>query len=257
MITHLKENTEGIDYVVGDVHGYFSLFLDLLEHINFDPAKDRLFSVGDIIDRGPENLQMLSLLDEPWFYMVRGNHEQLMIDGLLETHSDSFANWVRCGGMWYTQLSEEDRSIAETFIPRLNELPHIICVGEKDRFNIVHAELIEQLMSDEALDALKELSDFKYLDRTGLTLNLKDIIIWKRTIFDSAFGCKYVPHEKLSRTFCGHTIVSDVNRRLNHINIDTGLWYNGKLTIINASTLEYTQISRDGQYFNGFLNKEI
>ena len=64
-------------YVVGDIQGCFKPFMQLLNDVNFDPAHDRLWSVGDLINRGPMNLSTLR-----WFYehrdavtVVLGNHD--------------------------------------------------------------------------------------------------------------------------------------------------------------------------------------
>ena len=64
-------------YVVGDIQGCFAPFLELLERIKFNPDKDQLWSVGDIVNRGPDNLGVLR-----WFFahrdnvtMVLGNHD--------------------------------------------------------------------------------------------------------------------------------------------------------------------------------------
>lgn len=47
MIKHFEKNTKGKDYVVGDIHGCFSLLESRLKEINFDEKVDRLFSVGE------------------------------------------------------------------------------------------------------------------------------------------------------------------------------------------------------------------
>jgi bis(5'-nucleosyl)-tetraphosphatase (symmetrical) len=64
-------------YAVGDIQGCFVEFQLLLEKIHFDPRHDQLFSVGDIVNRGPESLAVLR-----WMYqhrhaihMVLGNHD--------------------------------------------------------------------------------------------------------------------------------------------------------------------------------------
>jgi predicted phosphodiesterase len=54
MIQRLSENLNGNDYVVGDIHGTFWKLEALLKEIGFNYDKDRLFSVGDMIDRGPD-----------------------------------------------------------------------------------------------------------------------------------------------------------------------------------------------------------
>ena len=61
-------NEDGRDFVVGDIHGMFQHLTELLEQIEFDEGSDRLFSVGDLVDRGPESHRALEWLDKPWFY---------------------------------------------------------------------------------------------------------------------------------------------------------------------------------------------
>ncbi|MFI3255937.1 MAG: symmetrical bis(5'-nucleosyl)-tetraphosphatase [Psittacicella sp.] len=64
-------------YIVGDIHGNFTKLKYLLEKINFNPEKDMLYSVGDIIARGEESLQVVRFLRSlgSSFDMVLGNHE--------------------------------------------------------------------------------------------------------------------------------------------------------------------------------------
>ena len=55
MIELVPANNVGIDYICSDIHGHFSLLESQLEKVGFDPDKDRLFSLGDLIDRGDES----------------------------------------------------------------------------------------------------------------------------------------------------------------------------------------------------------
>jgi serine/threonine protein phosphatase 1 len=91
-------NTHGRDFAVGDIHGHFSLLMRALAAVRFDPDKDRLFSVGDIVDRGPESERFAEFLALPWFHAARGNHEQLLIDAPADSW---WANtWYNNGGVW-------------------------------------------------------------------------------------------------------------------------------------------------------------
>lgn len=69
-------------WVVGDLHGCFSMLMVKLRHYRFDPWQDLLVSVGDVIDRGPDSLRCLLLLRKNWMVAVRGNHEQMALDAL-------------------------------------------------------------------------------------------------------------------------------------------------------------------------------
>ena len=51
----VKANKVGRDFVVGDVHGMFDRVAQALTKVQFNPSRDRLFSVGDLIDRGPQS----------------------------------------------------------------------------------------------------------------------------------------------------------------------------------------------------------
>ena len=68
-------------YIIGDLHGSYSLLMQELKTINFDFHNDLLICTGDLIDRGTENLECISLLEQPWFATVRGNHEEMCITG--------------------------------------------------------------------------------------------------------------------------------------------------------------------------------
>jgi serine/threonine protein phosphatase 1 len=70
-------NTVGRDFAVGDIHGCFSALQKVLDTVTFDPAVDRLFSVGDLVDRGPESHLVLEWLDKPWFHAIGGNHDHM------------------------------------------------------------------------------------------------------------------------------------------------------------------------------------
>lgn len=86
-------------WVVGDLHGCYGLLMQHLDRVAFQPMQDLLISVGDLIDRGSEDVECLMLLNQPWFRAVRGNHEEMMLDAL---EGNGHANlWVANGGGWY------------------------------------------------------------------------------------------------------------------------------------------------------------
>lgn len=64
-------------YAVGDIQGCFTTFTHLLELIGFSPSRDRLWLVGDLINRGPDSLSVLrwARLHQNSLQVVLGNHD--------------------------------------------------------------------------------------------------------------------------------------------------------------------------------------
>ncbi len=139
-------NQTGRDFVFGDLHGCVDALAYLLDQIAFDPGCDRLFSVGDLVDRGSQSEAALALLDKPWFYAVLGNHEDMLCavaEGELRREW-----WYGVGGSWAASLSG---AALEQHARRLRTLPLVRVVGSGEkRFNVLHAEFFG---SDADLDA--------------------------------------------------------------------------------------------------------
>ena len=61
-VIHHDTNINAHDFIVGDLHGCRAMLDTLLAHVGFDGSRDRLFSVGDLVDRGPDSEGCLDLL---------------------------------------------------------------------------------------------------------------------------------------------------------------------------------------------------
>ena len=63
-------------YVIGDIHGCFDEFTAMLDKIKFS-SEDKLYLVGDYVDRGPKTLEMLRWLEKSPsnVFPVKGNHD--------------------------------------------------------------------------------------------------------------------------------------------------------------------------------------
>ena len=92
-----------------------------LSDLGFGAGRDRLFSVGDLIDRGPDSPRALEWLEDGRITgAVRGNHEQLMVDPfatgqtLCVRKSDAGGACLsNGGGWWYGSAEVEHERVRE------------------------------------------------------------------------------------------------------------------------------------------------
>ena len=222
MRQHFASNTQGHDYVVGDVHGDYERLTGLLSVIKFDVTVDRLFSVGDLIDRGPDSAKCLELLNELWFFSVLGNHEDMLINASKDP-AEEMELWVQNGGEWGLEL---DPANLAHYAAVLANLPLVITVGEgASRFNVFHAEFF---------------GDDLALDRPSYSSQVRERLLWGRALIQNPR--KKDLHHDLSTSFCGHTPVKIHEQIGSHVFIDTGCGYpkrTGKLTIARATDMVF------------------
>lgn len=253
VLKRFQANTEGRDFVIGDLHGSYSLFVQLLKHLNFDATVDRMFSVGDLVDRGPENLKCLQLLREPWFHAVLANHEQMMLEAFYDGYMGQF--WIQNGGAWGLEAlntwrtrgarapSDDEHQLFE-LLEEVKRLPYCITVERQDgtKVHIIHAELPpNQRITDDDLASPERVMELATVQsRDG------DFMVWGRYLFYNFYCTDLSNQEKIRRAVAynfrntslfsnalspiisGHTIVQRPFTLLGQTNIDTGAF--GALT---------------------------
>ena len=91
-------------YVLSDIHGNERRFDSVLEQIRLEP-QDRLYVLGDVIDRHPGGIRILRrLMGMPNAKLILGNHEYMMLRALGHPVDDNYddgtalAHWYRNGG---------------------------------------------------------------------------------------------------------------------------------------------------------------
>ena len=107
-------------WVVGDIHGEYQLLQSRLHQLSFYPETDLLISTGDNIDRGPKSLNVLRLLNQPWFTSVKGNHEAMALDAF-ETGDGNM--WLASGGDWFFDLNDSEQQEAIDLLLKFHHLP--------------------------------------------------------------------------------------------------------------------------------------
>lgn len=68
-------------YAIGDIQGCYQTFKLLLKRFDFDPQKDKLWIAGDLINRGPQSLEVLRYVKDlgDSAICVLGNHEIFLL----------------------------------------------------------------------------------------------------------------------------------------------------------------------------------
>lgn len=121
-------------YVIGDVQGCYDELRDLLDLIRFAPATDRLWFVGDLVNRGPRSLEVLRLVRSlgASATFVHGNHDLHLLSldaGHGKPRADDALDQV---------LAAPDRDELMHWL-RAQPLMHV-----EDQFALVHAGLLPQ-----------------------------------------------------------------------------------------------------------------
>ncbi|MCQ3828456.1 metallophosphoesterase [Microbulbifer elongatus] len=135
----ISHNHTGRDFVVGDVHGHLKQLQKQLDALSFDPGSDRLFCVGDVIDRGPDSRAMLDFIDQKTVFSILGNHEAMMIAGF-ESPADVQLHFSN-GGEWFYDLNRSEQS---RLVDKVRQWPWAIEIDTgQGTAGLVHADVPE------------------------------------------------------------------------------------------------------------------
>jgi serine/threonine protein phosphatase 1 len=219
---------EGIRvYAFGDIHGRDDLLKEMFTVVDADMARnpvDRPIEVflGDYVDRGPNSAHTLDLLLGRSLYretvFLKGNHEGFFLEVL--RNPAKLEDWRQFGGL--------QTLMSYGLQPSLNP-------DAAEQTDLIRA--LTEVMPGDHLSFLKNLKpsylcgDFFFVHagvRPGIPLKEQQEadLLWIRNEFlDSKenFG-KFIVH--------GHTPVREPDIRPNRINIDTGAYATGNLTLL-------------------------
>lgn len=216
-------NPCGRDFVIGDLHGEYQALIQLLKMVGFREGVDRLFCAGDVTDRGPQPLPIISMIEEGVIIAVRGNHDQWCIDASNGIENPAHRKY---GGEWFYKLTSNEK---ETVARVLSQLPVALTfIGPNGgRYGLVHAECASHRW-DWFIEAICGEYGQSFCDRMTYEA------LWRRTRIrkrneDTVLG--------IDRVFVGHTVVDQVTDLGNVTYLDTGGCFDGgRLTLVELKT---------------------
>lgn len=134
-------------YAIGDIQGCYGQFARLLERFRFDPVADRLWLVGDLVNRGSESLQVLRFTRDlgAAATVVLGNHDLYLL-------------MVAAG---FARRTRDDTLARVLEAPDRDELLHWLAhrpLAHVERgFAMVHAGLLPQWTAETAVTLASEV----------------------------------------------------------------------------------------------------
>ncbi|EUC19511.1 UNVERIFIED_ORG: serine/threonine protein phosphatase 1 [Burkholderia sp. CF145] len=242
-------NDSGRDFVVGDLHGCFAQLRTELEARHFDPQRDRLFAVGDLVDRGPQSDRVLETVEQFGIKSVKGNHEDVIVRW--HAGEEQALSLLGNGADWLLDRAD-DRDWVKAIAAYMASLPYLIEIEtEHGLVGLVHADSPVSDWNRLVADIERERADGK-TRRKAIWSRTR----WKthqphpspsrntlRSLLDKArHSVRGEAHvvgriENVTAVIVGHTPVTAVTAKDNVINIDTGAVYGGKLTIMDLADL--------------------
>ena len=134
-------------YAIGDIQGCYSAFRRLLDKLDFEPARDRLWLVGDLVNRGPQSLAVLRFVKNlgTRAVTVLGNHDLHLLvvaAGHVKQHHGDTLDAI---------LRAPDRDELLDWLRR-RKMMHA-----GGRYAMVHAGVLPQWPIDQALGLAREV----------------------------------------------------------------------------------------------------
>lgn len=135
-------------YAIGDIQGCYTALMRLLSEINFNPSKDTLYLVGDLVNRGTESLKVLQ-----WVYehqdsivTVLGNHDIYLLaryNNLLLPDDDETISDI----LNYSEASK-----------LIDYLRHCPVIFQDDNYILAHAGVYPKMDFDQLIKTSKDIA---------------------------------------------------------------------------------------------------
>jgi len=264
-------------YAIGDVQGCYLELNALLDRLQFDPVRDRIWFLGDLINRGPDNLAVVEFVRSlgSSATTVLGNHDlhflAIVLGGHTPNKSDTFTDLLESDDVqeiaqWFCQqpLLVKDESLGYVMthagIPHLWDLrkaSELAAEVEKAYRGKKQRDYFSQMYGNEpacwsdklkGMDRLRAITN--YLTRMRLmTADGTLEFAHKGPLSEAPPGT--VPWYELRAqhplgvtTLFGHwAALEGVTGAADVIALDTGCVWGRELTALCLETKSYTQIA--------------
>lgn len=125
-------------YLISDIHGDYGVWQKAK---NLLQEGDSLYILGDVIDRGPDGIKILmEIVGNKQCFMLKGNHEDMMVDALTYEDMDSMRMWYMNGGdVTHAELVRDlDQAQQGALVRWLRGLPEMMYL-EDDKVLLTHS----------------------------------------------------------------------------------------------------------------------
>jgi serine/threonine protein phosphatase 1 len=203
-------------FIIGDIHGRYETMLELLISADYDPSTDIVYTVGDMIDRGPKSFEVLKFFThEPNNHAILGNHEYMAVTPMYTQ------TWLCNGGGNTIASLEENKKDIHWLRDQVEYLPWVLEVGDRNddkAFRIVHADYEPHLSDTAAFNFLsKATNEDGYFN--GENIDLQGFIWSRQTIYEGKrnvdkmkpihHGMDFNPNRK-RHNYVGHTPINKI-----------------------------------------------
>ena len=143
-----KDVTNQKEYVCSDLHGQYEVYKDIIDKIG---ENDKLYILGDVIDRGPDGMKILQDIakrqENGQVEFFVGNHEYMMIQALFLGNSEVEKIWTSesNGGKKtkeeFEKLPDQEKNKIRNLL--LNSLVYKEINADHEKLYLVHAKAIQ------------------------------------------------------------------------------------------------------------------
>lgn len=261
------------DYAIGDVQGCFASLEKIMKEVNFSNDKDRMFLLGDVVNRGQGSLDTLRFVraNPDNVSMVLGNHDLHLIATSFNARSQKDRD------TFHDILDAPDRA---DLIDFLLQQPLLM---EHNSKLLVHAGIPPMWSKKKALAKSKKISSYLQTEDPSIFINALYNIDQDHYTSDinEAQKCNYIIKALTHMRFCTDSSILEFNNKIigeqppgfhpwfthesrkttedeiffghwsnlgkvdmeNVYSVDTGCIYGRELSAIDMDTKEYTSIN--------------